>query len=132
MLSYCMIIKWEETMYFNLKRIKAWINDFCFRLKYFYLLFSICFFSCVAVPPATGGAYLYNNYEANFLTFQDQGGTLTGSSAGICYISLVCIGDTTISTAAKSSNIKRISSVEYRYNSVFFFYSKTTVIVKGF
>lgn len=106
----------------------------CIYVTFSFILFAflLVFTSCVSVPPATGGALLYNDYESNYLTFQDQSGPLTGTSDGICYAMLVCLGDTSIYTAAKSAGIKKITSVEYRYQSIFFFYNKTTIIVKGF
>ncbi|MCZ8342462.1 MAG: hypothetical protein O9301_05480 [Leptospira sp.] len=102
------------------------------KVFFFTSLYLLGLSACVSVPPATGGALFYNDYESNYLTFQDQQGPLTGTSDATCYAMLVCLGDTSIYTAAKSVEIKKISSVEYRYKSIFIFYSKTTIIVKGF
>lgn len=103
-------------------------------MKFFLLiLFAhiLLFFSCVSVPPGTGGTYMYNDFKSSHLIFNVPQGELTGTSSGFCYLSLVCIGDTTVSTAAKYVGIHTVTSVEYRYLSFFFFYSQTTIIVHG-
>jgi hypothetical protein len=94
-------------------------------------LFIVFCFHCVSVPPGTGGSYMYNDFKSTQLTFQVPQGDLMGSSSGECYASMVCLGDTTVSSAAKAGGIDIVSSVEYRYFSIFIFYSKTTTIVHG-
>lgn len=97
------------------------------------ILFSILLTltQCVVFPPAQSGGYLFNDFQANFITFPNQEGKEEGRSEGTCILSLVCTGDTSVSTAAQNGKIRKISSVEYRLTSFLFFYSRTTVIVKG-
>ena len=98
-----------------------------------YLIFIVFFIlsSCVSVPPGTGGTYFYNDFSSPHILFNIPQGEEVGSTEGACYLSLVCIGDTRVSTAAKNSGIKTVSAVEYRFQSILFFYSKTTLIVYG-
>ncbi len=101
---------------------------FIFAVIFIYILFC---FHCVSVPPGTGGSYLYNDFKSTYLTFQIPQGDFIGTSVGECYASMVCLGDTTVTTAAKAGGIDTVTSVEYRYYTLFIFYSRTTVIVHG-
>ncbi len=103
------------------------------RVILLLISFFILFFQtgCVVFPPANAGGYIFNDFQANFITFPNQDGKEEGRSEGTCLLSLICTGDTSVSTAAANGKIKKISSVEYRLTSFLFFYSKTTIIVKG-
>lgn len=96
-----------------------------------FTFFALFTFSCVSVPPGGGGGLLFNDYKAPHYAFSEKKGELSGESSASCYISLVCVGDATVHSAAKSAGIEKISSVEYRYRSAFLFWSQTTVLVYG-
>lgn len=101
-------------------------------IYFFKLLFIILVITqCVAVPPGGGGAYFINKFKAPYKTFPFKQGEIEGKSSAQCLLSLFCWGDATVTKAARESNIKYVTNIEYEYFNVFIFYSKTTIIVWG-
>ena len=101
--------------------------------KIFYtipLVASLLLTACVS--PGGGGGLLINSTTSPLIVTNNEVGTRTGQSTARCFLGLICMGNAGIHRAAKNGNIKKISSVDYKYNSfLYIIYNSTTTIVTG-
>ena len=111
----------------NLLEINMPINKIFYAIPLFALLLLP---ACVS--PGGGGGLLMNSAVSPLIITDNPVGTRVGQSTARCFLAIACFGDAGIYRAAKNGNIKKISTVDYRYNSfLFFVYNSTTTIVSG-
>jgi hypothetical protein len=84
------------------------------------------------VSPGGAGGLLFNAYSGPFQATNNVSGQKIGEGSIICVLGLACFGDAGIGTAAKSADIKKVASVDYKYVSALgFVFTMTKVIVTG-
>lgn len=101
------------------------------RFFAFLLMGSFLVVGCVAVPPGGGGALVVNSYTTPHIVFPVVQGSITAEATARCVMSSVCWGNISPYSIAKDHGIEVITSTDYRYFSVFIFFSSTTLIVHG-
>ena len=88
---------------------------------------------CVNAPFSPDQGYFYTNFKAPLSLEYNKTkvGSKVGEASAINVLFLVGVGDASVEEAAKRGGIKTIERVDYGYERVWFFFSKTTVYVYG-
>jgi len=88
---------------------------------------------CGHAPFAPDGGLFYTDVKAPLSLEYNKTkvSSKVGESSAISVLYLVGVGDASVEEAAKRAGITTIEYVEYRYQRVYFFFSKTTVYVHG-
>jgi hypothetical protein len=102
------------------------------------LKLAICSLALIAFVGCAGpysGGILFSDYNALLCAPDDAQGLTPGPKVGEAtmtnFLGFVAIGDASITTAAQNGNIKKIQTVDYKYNSILGIVNKTTTIVTG-
>ena len=103
-----------------------------------HLKLIICVFSILAFVGCAGpysGGMLFSDYSALNCAPADSSGLTPGAKVGeskmINYLGWVATGDASITAAAANGGIKKIQTVDYKYNSILGLINTTTTIVTG-
>ncbi len=96
------------------------------------LLLSLLTAAIGCVSPGGAGGAIFNSYGGPFQATANTAGSKSGESSVSCFLGLVCYGDAGIAAAARSRDIKKVATVDYRYFSILsIVYTRTTIIVTG-
>lgn len=84
------------------------------------------------VSPGGAGGAIFNSYSGPFQATGNAAGSKSAEGSVSCFLGLVCYGDAGIASAARSKDIKKVATVDYRYFSILsVVYTRTTIIVTG-
>lgn len=92
------------------------------------LLASAFLTSCVSAPLS---GVLYTDVQGPVTATGVNRGNLTGKACASSYLSLIAMGDASITAAAKAANVTHISHVESSSKSILFLWSEYCTIVYG-
>ena len=92
------------------------------------VIFMATLSGCASAP---GFGALFTAVDAPVTATSNVGATKVGRASCTSVLGIVSVGDCSIATASKEAGITKIMMVDHSFNSVLFFFTRYTVIVRG-